>query len=98
MELNEFATITLLLIAGSSLTNAVTYEQDRSPMPTQILKYQPLQMTSHLDGRIVFPTYNNLEIDQYDTIIAFASDLVSNTKDMDRDLQKYVDDIFWDLI
>ena len=85
-------------IAGSSLVAAFNYEVNLTPMPSMTAKYSEFNLDYPWENQLKI---NKLLVDdyrEYETMITFAQKVVSESKDIDIDIQLAVNKIFWDLL
>jgi len=85
-------------IAGSSLVAPFYYEVNSNPMPSMTAKY--CECVNRYPWENEFGTNNLLinDYQDYDTMISFAKKVVSESKDIDIEIQLAVNKIFWDLL
>ena len=85
--------------AGScSLVAAFNYEANSNPMPTMTAKYSECKLLHSWESEF---GVNNLALNDYqdyETMLSFANKVVSESKDIDLDIQIAVNKIFWDLL
>lgn len=98
LNLNFGKQLIFASIAGSSLVAAFNYEVNLILMPSMTAKYSEFNMNYPWENQL---KTNNLSVDdyqEYDTMITFAKKVVSESKDIDLDIQLAVNKIFWDLL
>ncbi|MPN42459.1 hypothetical protein SDC9_190016 [bioreactor metagenome] len=84
-------------IAGSSLIASANCEYYNTPEPSIVANYSNLTPTYPWDCNIQNDLLSPEEL-QYETVMAFASKLITESIDIDEDIQAAVNKIFWDLL
>ena len=85
-------------IAGSSFIAAATYEVNSNPMPSMNVTYTECITTYPWEAELGISNLAVNDYQDYDTMVNFAKKVVSETKDIDIDIQEAVNKIFWDLL
>lgn len=85
-------------IAGSSLVAAFNYEVNLIPMPSMTAKYSECNLAYPWENELRSSNFSVDDYQEYDTMITFAKKVVSESKDIDLDIQLAVNKIFWDLL
>jgi len=85
-------------IAGSSLIAFANYEIAYNHMPSMTAKYSKIDLGYSWENEFqefIKPVNDSQE---YDTILSIANKVVSESEDIDVDIQIAVNKIFWDLL
>lgn len=85
-------------IAGSSLVAAANYEINSNSLPSMNVPYIECTTTYPWEAESGIGNLAVNDYQHYDTMVSFAKKVVSETKDIDVDIQEAVNKIFWDLL
>lgn len=90
----------ILLTAISSMSLSL-YDNNKIIMPTTTAKYQFMNESKHswdLEKVKYTQSSINNEKDDFDVVSSFAERIVSNSKDIDREIQEVINNRFWDML
>ena len=85
-------------IAGSSFIAQTNYDCSINFIPTVMAHYTQVANPYPWEKDLEMNYVSNPESDQYETILSFSNKVVSESKDIDIEIQAAVNKIFWDLI
>jgi len=86
----------LATLAGTTLMTTLCY--DAQEIPSVTANYVELNMGYEWENREGFNFKYSSDALEYSTIISFAEKLVSQSQDIDIEIQEAVNKIFWDLL
>lgn len=86
----------LATLAGTTLMSSLHY--DSQELPSVTAKYVELKMGYSWENREGFNFKYSSDEYEYFTIMSFAEKLVSQSQDIDFEIQEAVNRIFWDLL
>ena len=85
-------------IAGSSLVAAANYDINYSIMPSITANYTQVNFGYSWEEKFMTNIISDSEAKEYETILSFAQKVISESKDIDIEIQSTVNKIFWDLL
>jgi hypothetical protein len=99
-NLTLFATPFYILLVGArltSLSNDIYDKNQFTPMPSVAIEYKNMDDKTY--GTNDCPSLQKIKDTQdFDEILSFSQKMISETKDIDADIQSYVNDHFWEMI
>jgi hypothetical protein len=97
-NLNFSKQLLFATIAGSSLVAVANYDIVFNTLPSLTAQYTQVNIGYPWEEKLGSNINSDSELNQYETILLFAQKVISDSKDIDVEIQSTVNKIFWDLI
>ncbi|WP_425389595.1 hypothetical protein [Ekhidna sp.] len=93
---NNVNSANLILAAlGTAILAPIDFESYSESQPISIARYQNLEV-DYWEGN--FAAKDNHDMSKFSDIKSFSEKIVTSTRDIDPEIQKLINDRFWDLI